>query len=154
MKKLLLPLLALALSTLVAPAPAAHAITIGSHRFSLTGGLVVLRNPDQTSFAIGAEYEYRAEPLFGFGGQASHLFGDISVTILSAPTLFVHPLGGDFYVTAAPVFYFVSGYDTRVGARFTTRMPLELSFLTMTPTFGVDVIQGGPNYILGLSLSI
>lgn len=152
MKKLLLPLLALAFS-LTAAAPA-RALTVGDHRFSLTGGLVVLRDPRQTSFAFGAEYEYRAEPALGFGAQASHVFSDPSVTILTAPAVYLHPFSDELYLLASPVFYLVSGRDSRAGARLIAHLPFEIGFLNLTPTVGVDLIEGGPNYILALGISI
>lgn len=148
-----LPALAL-LAFFAAAAPAQAEIQRGDHRFGLTGGLMVLKNPDQTAFSVAAEYEYRLTPVVGLGLQASHLFAHIAVTMLSAPAVYVHPLAGDWFISAAPVFYFISGLDTRAGARLATRMPLDIDVLTLTPSFGVDFIEGGPNYFFGLGISI
>ena len=126
-------------------------IEMGDHRFSLSGGAVVINN--QTSFALGAEYEYRVKPLYGIGAQANYVFSSSAFTLLSAPIFFLHPLEGDWYISAAPVFY-LSSSTNKVGARFTTRMPLSLGIMSITPTVGVDVISGGPNYILGLAIGI
>lgn len=130
------------------------AIISGDHRFSLNGGLIHLNNPNQTSFSVSAEYEYKLMPIFGIGGQGSYIFADNAITQLALPGAYLHPLAGDWYVSASPVFYLQSGADDRVGARFTTYMPLALNIMTLTPVFGVDVIKGGPNYLFGLGLSI
>lgn len=126
----------------------------GNHRFGLTGGLIVLNNPTQTVFSISAEYEYQFNDFFGLGTQLAHVFASQSLTQWAVPTAYVHPLGGDWFVSASPIFYFVSGANTRTGARFLTRIPLNISVLTLVPTVGVDVIEGGPNYIVGLSFGI
>lgn len=139
---------------LTAPLASQAEMRSGSHRFSLSGGLVHLNNPSQTSFAIGAEYEYRLAELYGVGGQASYVFSSQAITIISVPAFYLHPLLGDWYISAAPVFYFGSTITTRVGARFMTRIPLELGPLAVVPTVGVDVIKGGPNYLFGLAFGI
>ena len=124
----------------------------GNHRLSLGGGLVYVNQ--QTSLALGAEYEYRVEPLYGIGAQGNYVFSSQAITMVSAPIFFLHPLSGDWYVSAAPIFEFGSTITTKVGARFTTRMPLSIEILTLIPTFGVDIISGGPNYLFGLSIGI
>ncbi|MBS1960430.1 MAG: hypothetical protein JST80_13215 [Bdellovibrionales bacterium] len=147
MKKLLLVAL-----TVVSLATASHAeISKGDHRFGLTGGVLVYNN--QTSFSLSAEYEYRVEPIYGIGFQAAHVFATSSFTQLAIPTFYLHPFQGSWYISASPVFYFGGG-RTLTGARFTTRMPLDIDILTLTPVFGVDLIEGGPNYIFGLGVSI
>lgn len=131
----------------------AHAaIEKDGHRFALSGGLVYVNQ--KASLAISTEYEYRLEPLYGIGAQASYVFASEAITQLAAPTFFLHPLEGEWIISASPVFYFSAQTKTRIGARFTTRMPLEIEILTLVPTFGIDVIEGGPNYILGLAFGI
>lgn len=123
-------------------------------RFSLSGGLIHINNPSQTVFSLSAEYEYRMDPFYGLGAQASYVFAANAITMVSAPVFFFHPLQGEWFISAAPVFYFGSS-TTLVGARFMTRMPIDLfDVMMLTPTFGIDMIKGGPNYILGLALSI
>lgn len=128
------------------------AIEKDGHRFALSGGLVYVNQ--KASLAISTEYEYRLEPHYGIGAQASYVFASEAITQLAAPTFFLHPLEGEWIISASPVFYFSAQSKTRIGARFTTRMPLEIEILTLVPTFGIDVIQGGPNYILGLAFGI
>ena len=131
----------------------AHAtIEKDGHRFSLSGGLVVVN--EKSSFALSAEYEYRIQEFYGIGGQASYVFSSEAFSQVAAPGFYLHPLQGDWYISASPVFYFGSGMDTLVGARFTTRMPLEINILTLIPTVGIDMIKGGPNYIFGLGIAI
>jgi hypothetical protein len=144
--------IALLLALFTFPLTAIAEINRGDHRFSLSGGLIHISNPSQTSFAVSAEYEYRMDPFYGLGAQGTYVFSSSAITILSAPAFFLHPLQGNWYVSAAPVFYF--GSSTQVGARFTTRMPLDMDILMLTPIFGVDIIKGGPNYIFGLGISI
>lgn len=127
------------------------AIEKDGHRFSLSGGLVVVNQ--KSSFAVSAEYEYRLEELYGIGAQASYVFSSAALTQIAAPGFYLHPLLGEWYISASPVFYFGSG-TSLVGARFTTRMPLNMDVLMLTPTVGVDIIQGGPNYIFGLAFGI
>jgi hypothetical protein len=135
-----------------APLDANATLEKEGHRFSLSGGLVSIE--DKTSFAVSAEYEYRVDPLYGIGAQGSYVFSSLAVTQLAAPGFYLHPLSGEWYISAAPVFYFASGADTLAGARFTTRMPLLIKIMTLTPTLGVDFIRGGPNYIFGLGIAI
>ena len=128
-------------------------VVTGNHRFGLSGALVHINNPDQTSFSLSAEYEYRMNALLGVGGQVDHVFSTPSLTRIAAPTLYLHPLLGDFYVSASPVLYLGSG-NTKLGARFTSRLPLSIGILSIVPVVGVDVIKGGPNYLLGLGIGI
>lgn len=123
----------------------------GESRFGLNGGLVVVN--EKTSFAISAEYEYQPSSLYGYGAQGNYVFASQAFTQIAAPMVFIHPLLGDWYVAAAPVFY-LSSDQNRVGARFITRAPLMIEILSLTPILGVDLIQGGPNYIFGLGISI
>ena len=139
------------LSFLIFSTNASASIEKDGHRFSLSGGAVVINN--QTSFAIGAEYEYRVKPLYGIGAQANYIFSSAAFTVVSAPIFFLHPLEGDWYISGAPVFYLASG-TTKAGLRFTTRMPLNIEVLTLVPTLGIDIISGGPNYIFGLAFGI
>jgi len=128
-----------------------HATDSGSNRFGLNGGLVIVN--EKTSFALSAEYEYRPTSFMGFGAQGSYVFATAAFTQIAAPMLFIHPLLGDWYMAAAPVFY-LSSASNRVGTRFITRAPLIMDFLSLVPVLGVDLIEGGPNYILGLGISI
>jgi hypothetical protein len=129
-------------------------IITGDHRFALNGGLIHLNSTNKTSFALSAEYEYKMTPILGIGAQGSYIFADNAITQLAAPGLYLHPLAGSWYISASPVFYMQSGLNTQVGARFTTYMPLPIGVLLLTPVLGVDLIQGGPNYIFGLGISI
>jgi hypothetical protein len=120
--------------------------------FSLSGGLIHLNNPSQTVFSLSAEYEYRMDPFYGLGAQAAYVFAANAITQVSAPIFFLHPLQGDWYISAGPIFYF--GQATLVGARFTTRIPMDISVLSLVPTVGIDIIKGGPNFIFGLAFGI
>lgn len=123
----------------------------GKSRFGLNGGLVVVN--ETTSFALSAEYEYQPTSLYGLGAQGNYVFASQAFTQIAAPMAFVHPLLGDWYIAASPVFY-LSSNETKIGARLITRAPLMIEILSLIPVLGVDFIQGGPNYIFGLGISI
>ena len=129
-------------------------IITGNHRLAVNGGLIHLNSTNKTSFALTGEYEYKFAPFFGIGAQGSYIFADNALTQLALPGVYLHPLGGDLYVSAAPVFYMQSGVNTQVGARFMSYLPLPIGVLLLSPVVGVDLIQGGPNYIFGLGISI
>jgi hypothetical protein len=119
-------------------------------RISLGVGIAKFKNSSETDLEVGAEYEYRLDPLLGLGGFGSYIFSDPGVTFLGAPSVYFHPFATDFLVSASPVVEFGSGIGTNVGARFGTRIPIPLGIMTIVPSFAVDVISGGPDFIYGI----
>lgn len=108
--------------------------------------------PSATDFLIGADYECRLNPVLGLGGFFNHVFSDPSMTLIGTPQVFLHPLAGDFYVAASPLFQFGSGTGTHVGARLSARVPLPLGLFILVPSVAVDFINGYRHYIFGLGL--
>jgi len=121
---------------------------------SFGAGITHLGNPNQTDFEIGGEYEHNLDAFFGVGLEANYVFANPSVTMIGAPEGFVHPLGTDFFVSAAPLFEFSSGFSTQVGVRFGTKIPLPLGVLILIPLASVDFINGGTNFSFGLGIQI
>ena len=124
----------------------------GDQRLLVGGGLIFLNKPSRTYFQIGGEYEYRVDSLIGWGAQANHVFSDPTLTRIAAPMLYLHPLAGDWFVAAAPLFDFQSGAGMAAGARLATRVPLPLGLFVLVPSFSVDFIRGGQAYLFGLGL--
>ncbi|MGZ3692953.1 MAG: hypothetical protein ACXWQO_01800 [Bdellovibrionota bacterium] len=123
------------------------------HHLGAGVGIVHTEEPSQTSVSVGAEYECRVNPFLGIGAFGDHVFSNPSITLLGAPQLLLHPLGGAFFVAASPLFQF-GGYGTHVGSRFSTRIPIPLALFVLVPSFAVDFIGGHRNYWLGLGISI
>ncbi len=122
------------------------------HRLGIGAGLVHRDSPSETKFTIGAEYECRRDALLGIGGFFNHVFADPGFTVIGAPQLLLHPLGGDFFVAGSPVLYFGDRTGTLLGVRLSTRVPLPLGLFILVPSFAMDLIKGGPNYWFGLGL--
>lgn len=125
-----------------------------SHRLSVGAGLTHIADPSETSFSIGAEYECRMNPIVGVGGFANYIFTDPGITHVGAPEVFIHPLGGDFYVAASPLVEFGSRVGTHFGARVSSLLPIPLGVLILVPSFAVDFIRGTQIYWFGLGISI
>ncbi len=121
-------------------------------RFSLGGGVMFLNQPAQVEFELGAEYEYRFMSLVGVGGTINYLFSTPALTLLAVPTVYLHPFFSDFFVSASPLFQFVSGGGCTVGARLGTRIPIPLGPIALIPQGSIDFISGGPNLLLGLGI--
>lgn len=125
-----------------------------SDNFSAGLGVIVLGNPSRAEIELGAEYEYRIDALFGLGGDVSYIFSDPGIFELGVPEAFLHPLGNDWVISASPLFAFVSGAKTEVGARFGTRVPLPMGAFTIVPAFTMDFIGGAVDYGFGFGISI
>jgi hypothetical protein len=123
-----------------------------SQRLSLGVGVATFQHPSQVQFEIGAEYEYRLDPTWGLGGFVNYIFTDPGTAYVGLPDFFLHPLGGEWLLSASPVVEFGELSGTRVGARFGTRIPVSLGAITLVPSAAVDVISGGPDYIFGLGI--
>jgi len=134
-------------------APRAQASGCG-HRLGVGAGVVHFDTPSETDFEVGAEYECRMDFLFGVGGFANYIFASPGVTLLGAPEIFLHPLGGDFYVAASPLLETGSAVGTHLGARLSTRVPLPLGLFILVPSFAIDFINGGRIYWFGLGIAI
>ena len=124
-----------------------------SNRLSGGLGVVHIDNPSKTYITLGAEYERRMNALFGLGGMFQYFFSDPSITQVGAPAVFFHPLGGEWFVSATPLFEFTSGSNA-VGSRFGTRIPLPLGPLLLVPTGAVTFIRGTKYYFFGLGISM
>jgi hypothetical protein len=146
MKSLLATILVVGLS------PSAFAC---GNRFGVGAGIEHSTAPSDTNFEISAEYECRMNPLLGLGGEANYVFSNPSIFLLAAPTVFLHPLLGDFYVAASPLFEFGSGgIGTHVGARLSTRLPIPLGLFILVPSFAIDFINSRNIYWFGLGIGI
>ncbi len=121
------------------------------HRLGVGVGVVHQEQPSETNFSMGAEYECRASAFLGIGAFGNHIFSDPSVSLLGAPQIFLHPLGGDFYLAGSPIMQF-GAYGTHLGLRLSTRLPLPLGLFILVPSFAVDFIRGQRNYWFGLGL--
>jgi hypothetical protein len=123
-------------------------------RLSVGIGFAELKNPSSTDFEIGAEYEYLVDPLIGLGGFVNYIFANPGITYLGAPQISVHPFTTDFLVSASPIVEFGPNVGTNFGVRLGTRVPLPLGPISIVPTFAVDLISGGPDYIFGIGIGI
>jgi hypothetical protein len=119
-------------------------------RISIGAGIVSVRQPPQTFFEIGAEYEYRITKIVGIGALGNYYFSTPTIALIGAPEIFIHPFATDWLISTAPIVMFGSGIETSVGVRVGTRIPIPLGDITLIPTFAVDFINGGQNYIYGL----
>jgi hypothetical protein len=124
------------------------------HRLGVGAGLVHVEEPSSTSFEIGAEYECRMNPFVGIGGFGNHIFADPGVTLLGAPEVFLHPLGGGFYVAASPLVEFGDAVGTHVGARLASRLPIPLGLFLLVPSVAVDFVRGTRIYWISLGIGI
>mgnify|MGYP000555958411 CR=1 FL=1 len=127
---------------------------IDGHRLSIGAGVVQLGDSSHTYFALSGEYEYRLDPMLGLGTFVNYVFSDPGVTLIGLPEVFFHPLSNGWYINAAPIAQFASGYSTHFGVRLGTRIPIELGALSIIPQVAVDFINGGRNLIFGLGISI
>ncbi|NDG84732.1 MAG: hypothetical protein EBX52_06795 [Proteobacteria bacterium] len=125
---------------------------IGDNRFALSGGVMVLTKPSQTVFQIGAEYEHRVDSFIGYGLQGNYLFTTPGIGLLAAPMAYLHPIGTDWFIGAAPLFEFNNG--TSVGGRVSTRLPITIGIVSIIPSGSVDFINGRQNFIFGLGVQI
>ncbi len=121
-------------------------------RFSLGVGVVTMNNPSQTNLEVGAEYEYRLDPLLGLGASGNYIFSNPSITLLAVPDFFVHPIATDWLISGAPLFEFGSGTGTHLGIRLGTRIPIPFGSFALVPAFAVDFINGGRDYLFGLGI--
>ena len=122
------------------------------HRLSLGAGITQTFNPNETNFSVGAEYEYSIDPFLGIGASASYIFTTPGVTVLGAPEIFFHPLGGDWIVDASPIMILASGMDTKIGAHVGTRLPIPLGLVTLVPIIGADFFSGGHYLSFGVGI--
>jgi hypothetical protein len=124
-------------------------------RFSLGAGVAIFNTGNNSStayFEAGAEYEKRVDPMLGIGGFVNYVFSSPGFAIVGLPEGFLHPLGGEWYLSAAPIIEFGGGFNTEVGARIGTRIPLPLGAIELIPTFAVDFINGGEDYLVGIGI--
>ncbi len=125
---------------------------VGDNRLAVSAGVVVLTRPSETVFQIGGEFEHQADSFIGYGLQGNYLFTTPGIGLLAAPMVYLHPIGTDFYVSAAPLFRFSSGVDA--GVRLSTRLPISLGVVSIIPSGSVDFIDGRQNFIFGLGVQI
>lgn len=121
-------------------------------RIELGAGIVTQSHPSETNLELGVEFENRWDAMLGVGGAANYIFSSPGVTLVAVPEGFLHPFGGDFLVSAAPLLEFGSGTGTHLGARFGTRVPLPMGVLTLIPEIALDMINGSNILVFGLGL--
>lgn len=122
-------------------------------RFGLGGGVFHQDNPSRTDFELGVEYEYRLNPGIGLGASGNSIFSNPVIGLLAVPELYLHPLAGEWYVSAAPLFELSNGHSS-AGTRLGTRIPLPLGAITFVPSLTVDLISSRTNYIVGFGLEL
>lgn len=125
-----------------------------TQRFSFGVGFVHSDNPSSTDFELGAEFEYRVDPMLGLGLQGNSIFSNPAIGLVGAPEIFFHPFSTEWFLSASPIIEFGSGVGTHVGERFGTRLPISLGALTLIPTFAVDLIAGRRNYWFGIGIQL
>ena len=101
------------------------------------------------AFSVGVDYEYRLNTIFGIGGFVEYAGGDLE-TIVSAPALFIHPVGGLKFIFAPGVEH--TG-DHNVFL-FRTGVYYDFFFdnFSVGPTLSVDFVDGEKILIYGVSL--
>ena len=127
---------------------------LGDYEQRLSLGVGAATTNSETSFDVGAEYEYRLHPLLGVGAFGNYIFSNPSITYVGFPEVFFHPFTTDFLVSASPVMETGSGLGTHFGTRLGTRIPLPFGPITIVPTFAIDFINGGQDYFYGLGISL
>jgi hypothetical protein len=90
----------------------------------------------------------------GLGLSGNYIFSDPSILLLALPEVYFHPLAGDWYISASPLFEFGAETGTHVGARFGTRVPIPVGAATIIPSLSVNFINGGKIYVIGLGIQI
>jgi hypothetical protein len=155
-KRTLLAFAAISIFSVSQALPAYAEDTMPEKRFSLGGGLGVtqLAGSSQAFVSAGLEFEYRVTSLIGLGAFSNYVFASPGVGIVGLPQVYIHPLGGDWYINVAPMAQFGGGADTRFGARVGTRIPLQLGSAMIIPQVSVDFIGGGQNWMYGLGVAI
>jgi hypothetical protein len=121
-------------------------------RLDLGVGVAQLKNPDETDLSLGVEYEYRLSPFWGIGAFGNYIFSTPGITLIGWPQVSVHPFLTEFLVSAAPIVETGGSVGSHVGARLGTRLPIPLGAISLIPTFAVDFISGGPDYIYGIGI--
>jgi hypothetical protein len=125
-----------------------------TQRLDLSAGIAEIKNPAGSDFTLGIEYEYRMSPLLGIGAFGSYIFSTPGITFIGWPQLSVHPFSTEFLVSVSPVVETGGDVGSHVGVRFGTRLPIPVGAIEIIPTFAIDLISGGPNYIYGLGIQI
>lgn len=123
-----------------------------ANRVSVGAGIVHRDTPSETKFTAGAVYECRLNAFWGVGGFFNHVFADPGFSVIGAPQLLLHPLGGDFFVAASPILEFGDRTGTHAGVRLSSRVPLPLGLFILVPSVAVDFINGGRHYWFSLGL--
>ncbi len=127
---------------------------VGDFRLSGGLGIVTASNSSGTDLSAGLEFEYRMHEFMGLGGFGTYVFSNPGFTLVGLPEVFLHPLAGDWYVSAAPIVEFGGGLGTHWGARLGTRIPFSIGALSLVPQVSVDFINGGKLWSFGLGISI
>lgn len=122
------------------------------NRLELGAGFVTMSNPSTVDFEIGVEYENRVDAMLGAGGSANYIFTSPGTTLLAIPEGFLHPFGGDFLLSGAPLLEFGSFTGTHLGAKIGTRIPLPMGALTLIPEVSLDMINGSNILVFGLGI--
>lgn len=124
------------------------------HRLGIGVGIAQVGDSSHSYFAIGGEYEYRMDDFFGLGMSGNYVFSDPAFGLLAVPQGYLHPLAGEWYINAAPLFQFGGGLGTHLGIRVGTRLPLHLGALSIIPQVNIDFINGGRNLLFGIGIAI
>jgi hypothetical protein len=145
-----------ALFTMPAKLMAAPPTDAEYRRFALSGGVGVtqLAGSNQASVSAGLEFEYRLEPMWGVGAFGSYVFASPGIAQIGFPQVYLHPLGGDWYINAAPIAQFGGAAGTQFGLRVGTRAPLHFGVFMIVPQVAIDFIGGGRNLMFGIGIGV
>lgn len=116
----------------------------------LGGGVRDEHGEVASGFALGFEYEYRVHPLIGVGGLVEVATGDLRDVVVMAPVV-VHPWRG-LKLVAAPGAEFRRDEDAEFLIRLGVGYLVPFRRVTVGPEFNVDVVDGHPTVIVGISV--
>lgn len=120
------------------------------HLALFLGASTPAKEPSHTSFAIGADYEYRFTETLGIGPAVDFVMGKHAREALAVAGLFIHPSGG-WRLYIAPGAEFVEkeeeeGHETTTKreASFVIRLGIDHAFhaggISISPALNVDLI--------------
>ncbi|MBW2267572.1 MAG: hypothetical protein JRH16_03265 [Deltaproteobacteria bacterium] len=113
------------------------------------GGAVRDEHHTESGFAVGLDYEYLLTHLLGAGLLVEVATGDLDTVTVVFP-LVLHPWRGLRFV-AAPGMEIPDHGDVEFAMRLGTGYHFPFGDLTVGPEFNVDLVEGEPTYVIGVS---
>jgi hypothetical protein len=102
-----------------------------------------------TTFTLGADYEFRAWERFGVGGLLDYAAGELDEVLLG-PAAFIHPLRG-LTITLAPALDRRGG-ENEAAFRLGFNYKFERGRLTFGPEYNVDFIGEETAQVFGVTV--